>query len=324
MSIDNAKYDKIYRKYQQRQLDRMALLDSRKQEIYSRLPAFKRLDDEMASLSASAILERLSDSSRSGSDSESFAFRRKALSQEKQKLLIQAGYPADYLNPPYICPLCKDTGYINYDKCRCFTEDIINELYLQSNIRDVLEYENFSAFSYELYTKDELPRIQQIRKTVDAFISAFGKSFNNLLLIGSVGCGKTFISNCIAKELLERGFSVIYLTAYQLFDLLSRRTFHHDEYSGDSEDIYEGIFNCDLLIIDDLGTETSSFFTSSELFVILNERIVRKKSTLISTNLDMNHINNVYSERLVSRFLGYYTAIEFDFADIRSRKVIYN
>lgn len=319
MSIDNAKYDKIYKKYQQRQLDRMALLDSRKTEIYARYPEYKALDDELAELSANAVLGRLSDKSSDSRSTGSFSEKRKALTEKKRLFLSKAGYSPDYLNPPYVCPKCKDTGYIGTDKCSCFTEDIIKELYLQSNIREVLEKENFSSFSYAIYTADEMPRINKITDTVHGFINTFGSSFKNLLFLGSVGSGKTFLSNCIAKELLDRGYSVIYLTAYQLFDLLSRRTFRHEDFENRSADLYDGIFDCDLLIIDDLGTEISNSFTSSELFVILNERIVRKKSTLVSSNLDMNYINNVYSERSVSRFLGYYTTVRFDFNDMRFR-----
>jgi DNA replication protein DnaC len=149
------------------------------------------------------------------------------------------------------------------------------------------------------------------------FINDFDHKPKNLFLYGETGVGKTFLSNCVAKELLDRSYSVIYFTAFQLFDIFSKGVFEKD---ADAIAANQNIFDCDLLIIDDLGTELSNSFTTSQLFLCVNERILRNKSTIISTNLNMNQIADTYSERTLSRILSSYTTIRLTGDDIRIRK----
>ena len=127
----------------------------------------------------------------------------------------------------------------------------------------------------------------------------------------------TFLSNCIAKELLDAGYSVIYFTAFQLFDILSKGVFEKD---ADAIAAHQNIFDCDLLIIDDLGTELSNSFTTSQLFLCVNERILRQKSTIISTNLNLEQIAEIYSERTLSRISSNYSFIKLFGDDIRIKK----
>ena len=154
----------------------------------------------------------------------------------------------------------------------------------------------------------------------DEFVNQFDTTFANLYFFGDTGIGKTFLSNCIAKELLDLGHSVIYFTAFQLFDILSKGVFEKD---ADAIATHQNIFDCDLLIIDDLGTELSNSFTTSQLFLCLNERILRQKSTIISTNLNMNQVADIYSERVLSRISNSYTIIKLFGDDIRLKKRIH-
>lgn len=140
-------------------------------------------------------------------------------------------------------------------------------------------------------------------------------------MYGDTGVGKTFLSHCIAKELLEQSYSVIYFTASQLFDILAKYTFEKDADAGLAHD---HVLDCDLLIIDDLGTEFANSFTTSQLFICLNERILRKKSTLISTNLALEDIRNIYSERIFSRITSTYTVLRMTGDDIRIQKKLMN
>jgi DNA replication protein DnaC len=245
-------------------------------------------------------------------------------------LLEQYGYPKDFLQPAYHCPDCKDTGYIGKEKCHCFKQAIVDIVYSQSNIKTAIAVENFSAFSYEFYSDDYVepsikmtPR-QNIKKAVQAckhFIENFDHEYNNLLLYGNTGVGKTFLANCVAKELLDSAHTVIYLTAFQLFDILEKNKFGKNEDNFESQNQFEYILDCDLLIVDDLGTELNNTFVSSQLYLCINERFLRRKATIISTNLSLDNINANYSERVFSRIASNYTLLKIVGDDIRLKKL---
>lgn len=161
--------------------------------------------------------------------------------------------------------------------------------------------------------------MQNAVKECRKFINEFDSVFSNLFFYGDTGVGKTFLSNCIAKELLDTGHSVIYFTAFQIFDVFEQNTFH----KSTTENIiaaHQNIFDCDLLIIDDLGTEMPNSFTVSQLFLCLNERILRRKSTIISTNLTLNKVAEIYSERTFSRISSSYVILKLFGDDIRIQK----
>ena len=323
MALSNAQYDEIMRGYQARQLRNKDITQQRILWGYEKEPALKEIDDSMASLSVASARKMLD------GDTDAFAQLKHELSllREKKAALIQSlGVDAEYFKPVYTCPDCKDTGFIDGNKCHCFKQEIINVVYSQSNIREILSRENFSKFSYEYYSRDEinpttglsaLETAERAVKECKHFIADFDNKPKNLFLYGDTGVGKTFLSNCVAKELLEQGKSVIYFTAFQLFDILSKGVFERD---ADAIAANQNIFDCDLLIIDDLGTEFANSFTTSQLFLCVNERILRQKSTIISTNLNMNQMVDIYSERTLSRISSNYSIIKLFGDDIRIKK----
>ena len=142
------------------------------------------------------------------------------------------------------------------------------------------------------------------------------------MIYGNTGVGKTFISNCIAKELLDRSYTVIYLTSFQLFDILEKNKFSKDYDNPEIQNQFNFILSCDLLIIDDLGTELTNSFINTQLYLCINERYLREKSTIISTNLSLDNINTKYSERIFSRLISNYTLLKIVGADIRLTKNI--
>ncbi len=237
-----------------------------------------------------------------------------ALVARQKELLRKNGFPEDYLEEKYECNDCKDTGYINGTrKCHCLRQAIIRFIYRQSNIEDILQRENFDTLRYDLYTDAECEKMKGIIAKCREFSEKFGSEYRNILLLGNVGVGKTFLTNCMAKAIMDRGYSVIYFTSLRLFDTLS--------YGNESRrDVQDDIFTCDLLIIDDLGTETLSAFVASSLFDILNERDLRRKPTIISTNLSFEELGNRYSERSFSRIFSNYEMLRPDVADIRIRR----
>ena len=237
------------------------------------------------------------------------------------------GFAKNYLSPIYNCPDCKDTGFIEGEKCHCFKQAIIDFLYEQANLGHILKQENFNYFRFDYYAdgpKDPYlgltPRenIERIVRDCQRFIASFEDSYDNLLVYGNTGVGKTFLINCIAKEILDMSYTVVYLTSFQFFDIMEKHTFSRSlEEKTEASHQFEHIFDCDLLIIDDLGTETVNSFIASQLYQCINERHLRKKSTIISTNLSFDDIKNRYSERVFSRIVSNYKPFKLIGTDIR-------
>lgn len=333
MALNNSQYNIIMRIYDKRQQANRHNRERRIEEVYSAVPRIREIDASISSVAVSRAKELLfggCETARSLQLSESM----QQLIQEKNDLLEANGFSPDYMEPVYDCNACKDTGYIGDEKCRCFKQAVIDMLYTQSNLKQILCRENFDTFSFSYYNDDipnpvnNLTPYQNIRKVYSLcreFIDNFDTSFQNILFYGDTGTGKTFLSNCIANELLQRSKSVIYLTAISLFDLFSKQAFSND--ADDiitSKDLEQYLFDCDLLIIDDLGTESPNSFTNSKLFYCLNERFLREKSTIISTNLSLEMINSLYSERIYSRLVSNYTLLKLFGDDIRIKKKLNN
>ena len=323
MALTNAQYDEIMRDYEARQTTNRHEQELHIQEVYGKAPQLKELDDRIASTYLASAKKLLS-----GDDSALTDLKKqlRLLQEEKHTIISSLGYPENYLDMPYICPDCQDTGYIGSQRCHCFKQAAIDLVYTQSNLKTILEKENFSTFSLSYYSDTQInpaTNLSALETAKDAlrasrtFIESFEKEFSNLFFYGDTGVGKTFLSNCIAKELLDRGHSVIYFTAFELFHIFEKTVFERD---AEAAEPYQNIFDCDLLIIDDLGTEMSNSFTTSQLFLCLNERILRKKSTIISTNLSLNQLAEIYSERTFSRISSNYTMIKLFGDDIRIKK----
>lgn len=327
MALSNSQYDTIFRIYEQKQRNNRDLLDKRRQTVYNQIPELENLHNSLSLLGVNQARKLLNGDEHALQELKE---ERKRLTDQKTTLLTSAGYPADYLEPIYDCKDCRDTGYIGNKKCHCFQKAIIDLLYTQSNLKNILAKENFSTFSFAYYSENHvdpvtgrssLETMQNAHRTALEFVDTFSDEFRNLFLYGDTGIGKTFLSNCIAKELIDRAFSVIYFTAYDFFDTLAKSKFEKDD---TAEMMSEHIFDCDLLIIDDLGTELPNSFTVSQLFLCLNERLLRRKSTVISTNLSLESIVDIYSERTFSRITSNYTMLKLTGDDIRIKMKLMN
>ena len=315
MALNNSQYDEIFRSYDAKQLKAQHQLEERTKAAYERSPELKALDASIAEISVASARRLLDGDSSALTELKA---ELKNLRTRKKALMKELSLPENYFEPVYECPDCKDTGYIDGKPCHCFKQQAIDLIYTQSNIKDILARENFSTLSLTGLTSLATAKAAVAR--CHEFVDQFDTTFANLYFFGDTGIGKTFLSNCIAKELLDSGHSVIYFTAFQLFDILSKGVFEKD---ADAIATHQNIFDCDLLIIDDLGTELSNSFTTSQLFLCLNERILRQKSTIISTNLNMNQVADIYSERVLSRISNSYTIIKLFGDDIRLKKRIH-
>ena len=318
MALTNSQYEAIMRGYERRRDTCRSLLTSRQKKIYSEIPGYEELADSVSTLSVKAARMVLS-----GDDNALSRLRDslKEISLKQRKLLRAAGYPEDYLEPVYECPDCQDTGYVDgtdgrKEKCHCFRLQEVSILYDQSNIREVISRENFSTLSYDYYQGDDLLQFKAAVSASLNFVQNFKEDYHNLFFYGTVGTGKSFLSGCIANELLRHGYSVIYFSALSLFEYLAYYSFDSKE-KAKLHSFYENIYGCDLLVIDDLGTETTNAFINSQLFACLNERQLRRNATIISTNLNLGELQARYSDRIFSRLTSNFKFYKLTGADIR-------
>lgn len=316
MPLDNAQYNYIIHTYEEKQNKTRHLLEERRAYIYEHVDGYRELDESVSSVSVEQGKKLLSGDESALAD---LKLMLKNLTESKSRLLLAAGYPSDYLEPVYDCAECKDTGYIEGKKCHCFRQAEISLLYEQSNLNRVLEKENFSSLTYDYYQGEDLVRFKNAVKTCRNFVENFTFGYHNLFFYGTVGTGKSFLSGCIAKELIEKGHSVIYFSASGLFEALSKFSFDYKN-KEELHGMYEDLYQCDLLIIDDLGTELTNNFVTSQLFSCLNERHMRTKATIISTNLSLEELRNRYSDRIFSRITSNYEICKLSGPDIRIYK----
>jgi DNA replication protein DnaC len=294
--------------------------------VYNKIPAIRRLDEEIIKMSASMARSILTNPDNYKETVDRAKEAIEALKMEKAYLLTESNISPDYMEIRYDCNMCKDTGYIESgERCNCLKQELINRAYKMSNLGNILKKENFQTFNIGLFSNDKFPgeeltpkeNMADIAGIAEGFISNFDETNGeNLLFYGSTGLGKTFLCNCIAKALLDKNKIVIYQTAFTILDILERRRFGKgpDEMS---EYQYNLLFDADLLIIDDLGTEISNTFTNAEIFNIVNTRIISGKKTLISTNLTPKEITEIYTDRVFSRILDKFIPLKFYGKDLR-------
>lgn len=321
MSLNKSQYDSIIKRYEETRDRNRYILEGRRQFVYKEVTGFEELEQSVASISVAKARLMLEGDDNALTDLHTSLAD---IAQKKKLLLKSAGLPEDYLEPIYECPDCKDTGYIessegSKEKCHCFLQQEFTLLYEQSNIQNMIASENFSTLSYQYYQGEDLKRFEKCAEICRNFVQNFKHDYRNLFFYGTVGTGKSFLSGCIANELLKNGHSVIYFSSAGLFDTLARYSFD----TNSKETLYnfcKDLYNCDLVIIDDLGTELTNSFVSSQLFTCLNERHLNQKATIISTNLNLEELRERYSDRVFSRIISNYSLCKLTGSDIRLQK----
>ncbi|MGF7400845.1 ATP-binding protein [Thermoanaerobacterium thermosaccharolyticum] len=301
----------------------------RRQEVYKKIPEISNIDDEIKDIGIEISKSIFLKPQKHKELLENLRSRLNALKKKKADLLRSNGYPEAYMEQKFECNICKDTGYVNNKRCKCFEQKLINLYYRQSSIEDITKIENFGNFDYYLYSdkpyKGKMSPRENMKSIVDVakdFIDNFDNEKESLFFYGDSGLGKTFLSNCIAKELLDRGKVVLYRTAPDLIEGLRLNKLNSD---NDSYFEYTDLLReCDLLIIDDLGTEPITPFSLQEIFSIVNARLLANKKFIISTNLPLSEVMNIYPERLCSRILGNFKLLNFYGEDIRIKRKTIN
>lgn len=330
--MSNEVLNSLLKEYEQKKLRAEIDLEKRKEDLYQTIPQLQEIENELnqfAILTTKNILLH--------NDSSLDELNQKVENLKKKKLCIleKAKLPSNYLLPSYECSICKDTGYIsnnNYktEMCTCLKQKLLDTSFHKSNMTN-LEKENFTTFNenkfsneidlakyhFNISPRENIKNIKQ--KSLDFVRSFDNPNTKNLLFSGNTGLGKTFMSNSIAHELLKAGKTVLYQTAPVLLE--SVIDYKMSKQKNINDNIYQSVLTVDLLIIDDLGTESLNSMKLSELFTILNTRILnlnnKTTKTIISTNLSIKDIFNSYEERIGSRIAGYYDIYYFFGDDLR-------
>lgn len=334
--MDIEAYNVVKKRFDLKRQKKIEEANVRKENIFKKYPRLRELEDDknlMAIRTTQNILR--SDNIKKQIEQENLEIKLKNIDLKIKKELNKDKINLKEFEPDFDCKECNDTGIIfkedgktNY--CACFLQQIIDETYKQTNMLKINE-ENFDTFDIgyysdtsnkEKYGMDKSPRknIEQIRKIAIEFADNIDdKEQKNLLFTGNTGLGKTFLTNAIAKRVIDSAKSVIYQTAPVFMDKLMEYKFSPD-ISGTNKDQYNKIFDVDLLIIDDLGTETMTNNKYTELFNIINTRLLKNKKIIISTNLTLNQLLEKYDERVISRLIGEFKVCKFIGDDIRLKK----
>ena len=318
-----SRHNEIMRIYSRRQDEDRSALERRRGEIYEKIPQIAQLDKRPGTIAMQRYRAYMS-----GSDAnalEALGGELTEVTHERVRLLEQAGYPADYLQMQYTCPICRDTGYDddgNY--CRCYIQMEQEMLRTQSQLRTAVRRENFDKLSMEYYDDEQI--IEELGTTQRAYMEKiiarcrrFAEEFGdgaNIMFVGGTGTGKSFLSHCICAQLLQQDRSVMYLSATDMFEIMAAA--RRDQGADDGmRDMRERILDAQLLVIDDLGSELTNAMTVTDLFYILEKRMNGGLSTIISTNLDINSMRDIYSERITSRLQSRFDILPLYGRDIR-------
>lgn len=303
-------------------------LEKRKKKIYSDIPRLKEIDEEITTYAMQSVRSILvCEKQEQYSYVKDLEEKINILNDEKLNILKEKNIDPEELEPKFECDKCKDTGFVNGERCSCYEQLLLDYTYDNSNLKN-FSNDNFNNFNIELYSTNKIentnisPRenIEYIKKLSIEFTNNFDShEQKNLFFSGGTGLGKTYLSSCIANELLKKGKTVLYQTAPSLLDMVIDYKLNKAQSNCK---LYSQIFDVDLLIIDDLGVEYLNNLNSVELFNIINNRLISTKpiKTIISTNLDLNRFRDRYDDRLVSRIIGNYTICKFLGEDIRIKQ----
>jgi DNA replication protein DnaC len=297
----------------------------RRAEVRRRLPALEELERRMAAVGAGVTKAVVADPDRARELIENLGRESLALQRQREALLLTAGYTADYLAERSLCPHCGDMGYIGARRCSCFEKLLRAEAHAWLGTTAPLDRCSFSGFRLDLYPEaaeggevSPRERMGNILSACQRYARDFSPTSHSLLFMGPTGLGKTHLSLAIAGEVLARGYGVLYASVQQLMDRLENEKFSRSSEAKEQYTDNMGIvMGCDLLILDDLGAEFTTSFTSSALYNIINTRITEGKPVIVSTNLTSKNIEERYSQRMSSRLICEYSVYQFSGLDIR-------
>lgn len=328
MTYSREIYDMAYGIIDERRRNANSVAQRHTEEIYRVIPEIEEISRKLTSCSIGAAKAVLK-----GANAKEEIQRLSAISLDLQKrqakLLTENGYPVDYMEPEYTCPVCNDTAFVEKDSktvyCDCFLKLLIECSCEQINKLSPLSLSTFDTFSLDYYpydsNQDGVSPYSRMSKILNFCIN-YAKSFKgegkSILMRGATGLGKTHLSLAIANEVLKKGYYAVYISAPSILSKLESLHFNYD--NREEEQLIQTLTDCDLLIIDDLGTEFLTPFSKSTIYNIFNNRLLKRKPMIINTNLTVRELQDVYSQRFVSRVIGECDRLDFIGKDIRALK----
>lgn len=320
MGYNVENFRKIREEYKEKYKIAEAEADARRRELWSKIGGLREIDRALSDTGPRLLNAVI------GKSSETFESVRadaERLNEERNRLLEAYGYPADYSDPRYECAICRDSGYVDGQMCECMKVRLRMAGYESSGIARLMSTQTFESFKLDYYKTN--PRaydnMSYIVKTMKEYAASFDpEKSQNLLLLGGTGLGKTHLSTALAKALIDNGHDVVYTGAIGMIADFEHNRFGNSS-GGESGNNLDRYYDCDLLIVDDLGSEVSNQFTVSTIYNVLNNRISLGLPTVISTNLNQNELNTRYWDRITSRILGEFRPLLFSGSDVRKLKL---
>ena len=325
MGYNQENFKRIRAEYETKALMAQRAADGRREEVEAKIPGLRELDQRLATFGLRIMKQAM----EGGNTEESIAALREEnqrILNERRQLLQLHGYPEDYCKPHYECEICQDSGYVGIRMCACMRRRLIEAGLEASGLGSLMKKQSFENFSLEYYRQSAeqyaqmREHIQAVRKYAENFSISEDHQPQSLLFMGGTGLGKTHLSTAVAKAVIERGYDVFYNSAVGMISDFETRRFGNSIAIADSDNT-ERYVTCDLLILDDLGTEVVNQFTQSTLYYVINTRLNAGRPTIISTNLTGNDLRKAYSDRITSRLIGEYSVIPFYGVDIRKQKL---
>ena len=293
-------YDKVKADIEKRRLSAIAEADRRNEELRENSAEIRIIDEELTGTGF-----KIFKAACSGEDITPIKERNLALCATRRKIIKELGYPEDYTEVKYSCSDCSDSGFLPSGKmCHCFKEALIRETVAASGMGNLLDTQSFDNFELDWYRDDgdTYAKMSAVVRQAKDYVRDFGEKRENLLFVGPTGVGKTHLSTAIAREIINLGYDVIYDSVQNIIN-----DFEDDKFRsgwGEKEEKSRKYLECDLLIIDDLGTEFTTQFSISCLYNLINTRQNRNLATVISTNYPLKDLSAKYEDRIFSRLIG--------------------
>ena len=320
MGFNKENYRRIKEEYDGKYLRAQEAARLRRAEVHTALPEIEKIDRELATTGF-----KIFDATLRGETAKIDAINAEnaELQRKRAEIMQVAGFAPDYTEVKYECEECGDTGTVEYSMCKCMRRRLVEAGIESSGMSDLIKRQNFSNFTLDYYNQS--PEMHKRMANIYHFLKNYAELFDvtrsgNLALFGGTGLGKTHLSSAVAGAVIEKGNDVYYISAMNLFaDFEEKRFGSSSSYESTGE--IDQYFTCDLLIIDDLGSELINQFTVSCLYNVINSRLNHKKPTIISSNLTQEEFRKKYWDRISSRVFGEYLVLPFVGNDIRQKKI---